>query len=1008
MKTFLGSGVLVVSVAIVAIGCGMTGAERAVTVPGDGPIGVVDGGDTPDISGTDAFFEDRPVVNGSDPSDVGDAEITDLGIHAPDEGTQDGSADVSESDVGDASDGGTQVPDTGPADGSADVSAPDGGNVVDTGYSGDASSFVRTYGGGNNELLGDVKQTPEGGYIAVGETHTFGTDDELFSDFLMVKLDALGNVEWQKTIGREHQDDAWFVRLTPDGGFLVAGRTSPDEPGYHNSPWLVRVSSAGAVEWQKTYAWQEAEIKGIKNTSEGGHIMGGYVSIRERPDLDAMIVKLSSTGEVEWQKTFGGVDTDVALAVHQRPSGGFLITGKSYSFSPADECNGDPCLHLWLVAFSPQGNIEWQELLRLGRWDIGLAIADAGDGGYVIGALTQSFPPIEWRHWLVKIDDRGSIEWQKAIPGARLSGARAGGYSLLRHPSGGYVLAADSGPVGDHAECGGTPCNHIRVLRLTDEGDPVWSRVLGGDSVDQAGALGLTDDDGFIVGASTKFGVGGADFWVLKLRPDGSVAEDCGALVGDPVSVEATDTDATITDTDAVATEAEFVAMETEAPTSDADVISQSTCAMTSDNSSWSSMTLGGAGWDSAYDAKITSDGGYLVVGVSESFGSGSCGFESECQQAWIVKLTADGKIVWQKVFGGSDFDAAFSIDEAIDGSYFVAADLTPADAGPGRAVLFKFRDDGSIIWQKSVGVGAFGYLGKVIHTRDGGCVALGAFGSANVVKLSAAGEVEWAKSFPAPSGFGAIVDVLQMSDGTYILAGEDGVLGQNETNCRVVKLDAQGLPLWQRVYKGVASYSVEMAAEAGENDFVVAGFDSRFGSVPSNRGWAMKLSADGNVVWQNSLGGTGEHSFSSVAASSDGGFIFGGKNLVDKANDCWVAKLGANGKAEWQKTYGGFEDEETARVFQNPSGEIVLAGRTKSFGSGYADFWLLRMKPDGSIGSGCVSSVGLSHDAAETTGPVTVLDVPAEATEGVVAITDALWEGKDTLDVPHVQCRVR
>ena len=168
------------------------------------------------------------------------------------------------------------------------------------------AQWARTYGGVDADAAIFIHQTSDGAYIVTGSTKSFGAGD---LDFWMLKLDSTGEIEWQNTYGGPDRDDINSIQQTNDEGYVVAGSTYNWGAGFSDI-WILKLSSTGSIEWQRTYGGSDDDYGwSIEKTSDGGYIVAGE-TFSFGFSGNAWILKLSSTGSIEWQRTYGGNEPD--------------------------------------------------------------------------------------------------------------------------------------------------------------------------------------------------------------------------------------------------------------------------------------------------------------------------------------------------------------------------------------------------------------------------------------------------------------------------------------------------------------------------------------------------------------------------------------------------------------------------------------------------------------------------------------------------------------------------
>jgi len=375
------------------------------------------------------------------------------------------------------------------------------------------ASWSRTYGGTSRDEAHAIAPTPDGGYIVAGGTLSFGAG---YRDVWVLKLDGSGNVVWQKTYGGTGGDWAYAIIPTSDGGYVVAGYTESFGAGY-SDVWVLKLDGSGNVQWQKTYGGTDDDwANAVVPTSDGGYIVAGATcSFGTAGACDFWVLRLDGSGNVMWQKTYGGAGYDYAFAIAPTPDGGYIVAGATWSFG-AD--NGD----VWVLKLDGQGNVVWQKTYGGTNSEVGV-IVPTSDGGYVVAGDTNSFGAGSFDAWVLRLDGSGNVVWQKTYGGTQWDRALA----IVPTSDGGYVVAG-------YTNSFGAGLSDAWVLRLDGQGNVVWQKTYGGTQWDRAFAIVPTSDGGYVVAGYTEsFGAGGEDVWVLKLEADGTVRGCPSGLVRD-------------------------------------------------------------------------------------------------------------------------------------------------------------------------------------------------------------------------------------------------------------------------------------------------------------------------------------------------------------------------------------------------------------------------------------------------------------------------------------------
>ncbi|OJU47861.1 MAG: hypothetical protein BGN96_05740 [Bacteroidales bacterium 45-6] len=363
-------------------------------------------------------------------------------------------------------------------------------------------------------------------------------------DAFVVKLNAAGAIEWKKTYGGTGDDRVNSFVQTADGGYIMGGHTTSTDgdavgSGYHggtgNDAWVVKINAAGNIIWQKAYGGTQNEyINSIIATSDGGYILGcytystdGYVS-GNHGDADIWIVKINSSGTIVWQKALGGTDTEwiSVYSIVQTSDGGYLLAGSTYS-TDGDVTGNHGDRDIWLVKLDATGNISWKKTIGGTSDDKAFSIAPTSDGNYILSGQTfSSDGDVTGNHssgdiWILKLTATGNIIWQKALGSSTNDWA----WQTVTANDGGYIIAGTSS--SNDGDVTGFHGDHdFWMVKLDATGNLIWQKSLGGSGYEEAYSLVATTDGGCVVTGATRSNDGdvignhgGGDTWVVKLSP---------------------------------------------------------------------------------------------------------------------------------------------------------------------------------------------------------------------------------------------------------------------------------------------------------------------------------------------------------------------------------------------------------------------------------------------------------------------------------------------------------
>jgi predicted secreted protein len=238
----------------------------------------------------------------------------------------------------------------------------------------------KTYGGAGSETPYYVTQTSDGGYAMIGNTNSSTAGG---TDVWLVKTDASGTMQWNKTYGGTGADNGLNIIKTSDGGFALVAVTASSGAG-GNDAWLIKTDATGAAQWNKTYGGNLADSgMAIAQTTDGGYTLAAITSSFGAGGIDGWLFKTDAAGNMQWNKTFGGPSTDYALHMLQTTDGGYIISGLTASF-------GAGAADAWLFKADASGNLLWSRTFGGANSDQAWSLATTSDGGYIIAAMTES------------------------------------------------------------------------------------------------------------------------------------------------------------------------------------------------------------------------------------------------------------------------------------------------------------------------------------------------------------------------------------------------------------------------------------------------------------------------------------------------------------------------------------------------------------------------------------------------------------------------------------------
>ncbi|PSR53950.1 hypothetical protein AHMF7605_10685 [Adhaeribacter arboris] len=883
----------------------------------------------------------------------------------------------------------------------------------------------RFYG---TSTLSAMVGTPDGGYLLGGTSDSNKGNDKTGpargkSDFWIVKTDAAGKKLWDKTYGGKDSDGLTALIPTSDGGYLLGGTSRSNKYGEKSQNsrgvqdyWVVKIDANGNKLWDKTFGGSNSDaLSALVATPDGSYLLGGTSasgkegdkteSNKGNPDVygypayDYWVVKIDEQGNKLWDKTFGGQNSDKLSTLVITSKGEFLLGGTSDSGINADKSeNRRGEEDYWVVKVDANGNKLWDKTFGGSKKDQLSAVVITPDGGFLLGGTStsgkgadkseatrdKSGSNYKGDYWLIKTDTYGNKLWDKTLGGNNFDQLTA----LITTPDGGYLLGGNSQSdiSGEKSEESRTENNDQYVgrygrndfwlVKLDAQANKMWDRTLGTyvskysdlNSVfvpDELSTLLATPDGGYLVGGTTHGGISGdksqplkgvRDSWVVKIKEE---------------------------------TKPESLAWD---------------------------MCFGGSGDDIITTVIETSDGGYLTGGYSYSGLSGDKTQDTQGRtDYWIVKADKNGKKLWDKRYGGSGDDFLNRVIQTKDGGYLLAGssrsgkngDKTEANRdaqldyfGERDFWLVKVDSLGNKQWDKTLGGSGFDELIKVIQLSSGEYVLAGYSNSPVsgeksqgtqggydywLVKVSAKGTKIWDKRFG-----GTLDEVLgsftQTQDDGFLLGGtsqsdrnrDKSEMSRGKSDYWIVRTDKDGNKLWDKTFGGKEEDKLNSLGQSNGGTFFLAGtswspksgdksqanyLDE--GGFASSDYWLIKIDAQGNKVWDKTIGGNSVDGLNASTYTREGSYVLAGTSSSIKSgdktengkglNDYWVVKLDASGSKQWDKTIGGKGEDILRTVLQTNDGGLLLGGVSESNVSGDKtqpnqgryDYWLVKLAPE-------------------------------------------------------------
>ena len=415
--------------------------------------------------------------------------------------------------------------------------------------------FSKVYGGSQDDTFHEVIATTEGGFAALGFSQSVDGDivdnTEQVNMYWLVKTDNEGNIQWSKTYGGSDDDRGEHLIQTNDGGFLLAGYTTSSDgdisqnAGFYDH-WLLKLDASGNIQWERSYGFSGSDqLFSVIQTTDGGYFTGGFLDVSasggdgnngftdtnntsntkatQHGVGEFWGHKLDANGDMMWRRYFGGTNNDRAYQILEAEDGGILMVGASES-NDFDITDPRGSYDFWAVRIDSSGGLVWEQSYGGSEIDIAYAATKTPDGGYILigdsrsDDLDVTDPKGNADVWLVKIDDQGNLLWQKNLGGSNFESARAiipfgAGYALT-----GGARSADGDVTVNNGQ------NDIWIATIDLNGNLIKQQSFGGNNQDFGYGIARSQNSLIIVGdtQSTNGNLissnGGVDAVLIKLQ----------------------------------------------------------------------------------------------------------------------------------------------------------------------------------------------------------------------------------------------------------------------------------------------------------------------------------------------------------------------------------------------------------------------------------------------------------------------------------------------------------
>ncbi|GAB6138174.1 hypothetical protein JCM15060_13630 [Halanaerobaculum tunisiense] len=719
--------------------------------------------------------------------------------------------------------------------------------------------------GGSDDQINNLKETSNG-YLATGKSTDTGKR-------WTAKLDPDGQVTTKKDITDSGDvEKITDVQKLSSGGYALSGRK--DESG-NKEGWVAKLDSNLDTTNTSTFGGSSFDqINSIQETSNGYLVAGESKSSdgdlsNNYGSSDVWAAGLQDDLSLDWQKNFGGSEHDAANSIKQTSDGGYLIAGETESDDhDLDSKKADTDRDGWVIKLNGDKSIDWQKNLGGAIEDrfTDISVDEANDE-YIIAGTRESIYDNDKEAWAAKFAEDGTEKWNKTFSDKNFNQGID-----LKKTTDGYILSG----VDDE--------DNKVMIKLDAAGNKSWENGLDNKD-DSASSIRQTSDGGYIVAGSKTSNFGDQDGTIIKLDADGN--KEWEQLVGDKYSQE------------------EISNLEIE-----------------EDNS-----------------------GDYIISGTKND-------------QLWAAKLNSDGTEKWSQTYDG--FEAS-DIKEDNNGNYIISGTKTSADGDEDMTILNVDSVDGSKNWQHDFG-GGDDWVGNVQETSDGGYILSGTKTSndgdkdALVLKLDSSGDISWEQKIKENKLDEEGVSVTESDEDGYILSATKETV-DGDTDVWIRKLNDNGSKDWEKNFGGDNDETAGNIQQTDDGGYIVSG--TQVTDAGDKDVYAIKLNETGTKEWDTStigIGGSGDEEANHIQQTMDGGYIIAGQsdstdipnNSNQGGDDLLLAKIDKDGNLEWQDLLGGSGNDKANSVEEISEGNYMISGGTTSSDGdvdsnyGSSDMWMV------------------------------------------------------------------
>ena len=389
------------------------------------------------------------------------------------------------------------------------------------------------------------------------------------------------------------------------------------------------------------------------------------------------------------------------------------------------------------------------------------------------------------------------------------------------------------------------------------------------------------------------------------------------------------------------------------------------------------------------------SDGGFALAGTTQSTGSGDI---------LLVRTDANGNQLWNRTYGGPYTEGVGGLLLCSDGGFLIVGQTYNTTTG-NDVFLVRTDKDGNQLWNHTYDYGGDFDAGVDAVELSGGGFAVACYATISasdidmwLIRIDSNGALQWSQTYDE-GGLEYARDLVLCSDGGFALAGYTETF--SDSDFLLVKTDSNGNKEWSQTYGGVNFEVCYGVVELSGGGFALAGDTASYGGGAYDF-WLVVTDSSGGMLWSKSYGGSGDDHAKALALCSDGGFALAGftDSFDVEGLDALLVRTDANGNLLWAETIGGSGDDQAWDMTLCSDGGFALAGDTTSYGAGDKDFWLTKCSDSSSTTTTTTGTTGTEGTTSGTGGessPILILLIIVVAVVAVVAVVVVVMRRRKT-----------